>query len=176
MVKKTKKKNKAKKKKKFSILSPKTILVLITIVTMIFLYMAPAILFFIGMLPTAVVYFIDTASGKSKTLTIGALNFAACFHYMMKIWTHHNPANIALEYLENPKTLIVIYLAAALGYMINYGVTVLVSSVLKQKSEIRLNKIEEAKKRLIERWGEKVDGKKPLDPLGFPIQTRESVD
>lgn len=176
MAKKKKNKKNKNKKKSFVIINPKTIFIMIIVLITIMVYMAPAILFFLGILPTIVAYYTDSASGKNKTLTIGALNFAACFHYMIKIWTHPIPEEAGVEYLTNPKTLILIYLAALVGYLINYGVTILVSTTLKQRSEVRLNKIEQAKESLISRWGQKIDGKKPLDPFGFPIETRETVD
>ena len=110
-----KKKINKKKKKSFIIVKPKTILFMIVALITIWIYMAPAILFFLGMLPTIVAYYTDRVSGKNKTLTIGALNFAACFHYMMKIWTHPMPKEAGAEYLANPKTIILIYFAALVG-------------------------------------------------------------
>ena len=168
-----KKKKNTKKKKSFFKINPKGLLILITVAAAVMIYMAPAILFLLGMLPTIAAYLTDKIPGKNKTLTIGALNFSACFHYLMKIWTHPSPDDTALDYLTNPKTLIIIYLAAVLGYLINYGITILVASVLKQRSETRLNKIEDAKENLTEQWGRKVNGEKPLDAFGFPISSRE---
>ncbi len=173
---KKKKKSAVKKKGLLSKLSPKVLLVLITVAAVVMMFMAAAILFILGMMPTLAAYLTDRIPGKNKTLTIGALNFAACFFYMMKIWTNPVPEDAAISYLSNPTTLIMIYVAALVGYMINHGVTVVVASILKQKSEARLNKIEEAKEQLVERWGVKVNGRKPLDIHGFPLDNRENFD
>jgi len=176
MAKAKKNKNKKQKKKSSVKFNPKILLFLIAMAVMMMVYMAAALIFILGMMPTLAAYVTDKIPGKNKTLTIGALNFSVCFYYIMQIVTHPVPKDAAMDYLINPKTLIIIYCAALLGYFINYGVTILVASTLKQRSEMRLNKIEDSKRALIERWGQKVDGIKPLDVHGFPIDSHEKFE
>ena len=59
------------------------------------------------------------------------------------------------------------YSAAAVGYIIDWGVTLIVSAILVQRSEMRLKRIEKEKKALIDRWGKEVDGLQTLDEKGF---------
>ncbi len=75
----------------------------------------------------------------------------------------------AVDYLSDPMTIVVIYSTAALGYLIDYMATLFVSSILRQKSLLRLEKIEKEKKKLEGRWGTKVNGERRLDDDGFPL-------
>ncbi len=140
------------------------------------LYLPTAILFIVGMLPTFVSYITDTQTGKNKTFTIGAINFSGCFYYLVHIWNTSHPMDVAMNYLSNPMTIVVIYSAAGLGYVINYVATVIVSSILRQKGLLRLEKIEERKRKLEERWGEKVNGERPLDGQGFLLENPDNLE
>lgn len=169
MAKKNKQKKSSQKKTKLKI-NVKALFLLLLLIIFSILYLHSTILFVLGMLPTLVAFFVDKQVGKNKTFTIGSLNFAACFYYLTKVWSHAQPMEMAIDFITNPKTYVVIYSAAALGYLINYITTIIVASVLKQKSLIRLEKLEKAKKQLEERWGEKVNGDKPLNSKGFPME------
>jgi uncharacterized membrane protein YiaA len=162
-----KKKNKKRKSKKIGFKG--FFLGFFTILAMVIFTPTTAILL-VGMLPTFVAYLVDRSLEKNKTFTIGAMNFAGCFPYLLGLWTGENTLQVALNYLENPQTIIVIYAIAAMGYIINYMVTLGVSSILVQKSKMRIEKIDKEKQSLKDRWGEKVNGKYDLDEHGFPIQ------
>lgn len=129
-----------------------------------------SLILLIGMLPTFVAYLVDRSLEKNKTFTIGAMNFAGCFPYLLGLWTGENTLRVSLDYLENPETIIVIYSIAAMGYAINWAVTLFIATILRKRSAIRIDRIEKDKEKLKERWGEKVNGKYELDAHGFPIQ------
>lgn len=171
------KKNKSKKQKNKSKgkINFKFIILLLAFLIFAILYLPTAILFFVGMMPTIAAYFTDKIPGRNKTFTIGTMNFAGCFYYMVSIWSHAKPLEMSAEYLSNPMTIVVIYTAAAFGYGINYLTTIIVASVLRQKSQLRLEKLEDRKKKLIERWGEKVNGDRLLDKNGFPLDTSNAA-
>ena len=162
--KKTKKKNKPNKK----ITMKGMFIGFFTVLAMVIFTPTTSILL-VGMLPTLVAYIVDRSLEKNKTFTIGAMNFAGCFPYLLGLWTGENTLRVALNYLENPQTIIVIYTIAAFGYFINWVVTVVVSSFLVKKSHMRIDKIKQNKTKLEKRWGEKVNGHYDLDASGFPL-------
>ena len=166
-TKKKKKNNKNKPSKKT--IGLRGVLLAIVAIILSMLYLSSAMLFFIGMLPTIVAYFTDDKPGKNKTFTIGAINFSACFHYLINIWISADPVEAATTYLGDPLTVMVIYSAAALGYILNYVSTILMSSVLQKKSYARIEKLESQKKKLEKRWGKKVNGERTLDSNGFLV-------
>lgn len=171
--KKTNKKSKVSKKARIDF---KVLFVFLLIIIGSMLYLPLAILFIVGMLPTFVAYLTDKRPGKNKTFTIGALNFSGCFYCLIYIANHSHPMEAAISYLSNPMTIVVIYSAAGLGYIINYVATIIVSSILRQKSLMRLEKLEETKRKLEERWGKKVNGERPLDGQGFLLENPENIE
>lgn len=163
-----KKKQKKNRKKKIGV-KPFFILFCAVIVAVIFTPTTSILL--VGMLPTLVAYLVDRSLEKNKTFTIGAMNFAGCFPYLLGLWKGENNLYAAISYLENPKTIIFIYSIAALGYVINWVVTLGISAVLKKRSLRRIERIKDQKQKLKDRWGHKVNGKVELDTAGFPIET-----
>lgn len=160
----------AKKNNKKSAFSFRWIIVAIASVAFMIMFMPTTFLIVVGMLPTFVAIAVDREPGKNKSFTIGAMNFAGCFPYLLGLWTKSNSMELAINYLADPKTIIIIYSIAGLGYLINSAVTIVVSSILVQRSRLRIAKIEDEKLALEERWGKKVNGKYDLDENGFIIQ------
>lgn len=163
-----KKKKKAKKKKGLGF---KGFFLALCAAVMAIMFLPTTFLLAFGMLPTLVALGIDRDPGKNKSVTIGAMNFAGCFPYLVGIWSQGNPMDAAMSYLANPVTVVIMYGAAAIGYLINWFVTLGVASILAKRSEMRIKRIEEEKKALEERWGTKVNGNYILDDFGFPIQS-----
>ncbi len=163
-------KKRKKKHKKKSIITFRGILVSIAAVAFMIMFLPTTFLLAVGLLPTFVAILVDREPGKNKSFTIGAMNFAGCFPYLLGLWTKSNSMDLAMHYLSEPKTIIIIYSVAALGYLINWAITMGVSSILVQKSHMRIKKIGEEKVALEERWGKKVNGEYDLDEFGFVIQ------
>ncbi len=156
--------NKKNKKSGFGFFLSLVVLAVIAI-----LFWSSSLLIIIGMIPTFVAWVLDKSYQKSKTLTIGALNFAGCFPYLVDIWKAAEPMAQSLRSITDPVTIIVIYSAALLGYIINYFTVIAVSSHISEKAKKRILAIEKEKAELEKRWGKKVSGDMPLDHRGFPI-------
>ncbi len=173
-----KKSNKTQKKRKSSKigLSIRFILIAFMLVIVSFLFWESASLFWIGMLPTGVAWIIDRSRQKSKTLTVGAMNFAGCFPYLMSIWMAFDPAVLSARYLDDPLTIIVIYGAAFVGYVINYLSVSGFSAYAVQRAKDQILKIDKEKKALEQRWGKKVNGKTVLDEKGFPTGKDKTIE
>lgn len=169
-----KKKKKNLKKKKGLTLG--TVILIFGFLICMLLFLPVTFLLAAGMLPTLVAAAVDNEPGKNKTFTIGALNFAGCFPYLLGLLKYPNAMDAAVDYLLDPKTIIVMYSAAAIGYLLNWGATALVSSILVQRSKTRLKRIQEEKQLLKDRWGEKVNGKYELDEHGFPAVSETGSD
>ena len=170
MAQKKKEKKKKKKNLKKNKMSFKALFYLLLSIVALVMFLPTTFLLAVGMLPTFVVAVVDNIPGKNRTFTVGAMNFAGCFPYLLGIWTGANSMESAVTYLSDPTTIIVIYGAAAVGYAINWVVTRCVDSLLIQASKNRLKKIDHEKSDLKKRWGSIVDGKTPLDEYGYPIE------
>jgi len=170
--KKNKNKNKNKKNTKKG-MGFKGFLLMFFVVLVMVIFTPTTLILLVGMLPTLVAYVVDRSPEKNKTFTIGAMNFAGCFPYLLGLWAGENTVQVSLNYLGNPQTIIIIYMIAGLGYLINWLVTIGVSNILVQKSHLRINRIDKEKQILKDRWGSEVNGKYNLDEHGFPMQNPE---
>lgn len=170
--KKTKNKKKVKKASSGKFSFQKLVFAIVAL-AVILIFMPTSILLGVGMLPTLVSYIVDRSLEKNKTFTVGAMNFSGCFPYLLMLWTGENSTQGAWNFVGTPEVIIVIYTIAGMGYVINWGVTQVVSNILIQRSQARISKIDKEKKQLEERWGAKVNGKYDLDENGFPIVKSE---
>lgn len=127
-----------------------------------------SIIMAIGMIPTIVSAVVDRSRNKIKTITIGAMNFAGCAPFMIEVWRKGGGFSVAMTYITQPRTIVVMFFAAGMGYLINWAVGGIVSAIMVQRARARLKEIEDHKKVLIERWGPEVTGALVLDEFGFP--------
>ncbi|HNQ91439.1 MAG TPA: hypothetical protein PKI93_00740 [Alphaproteobacteria bacterium] len=125
-------------------------------------------LFFFGLLPSIVSRFVDRSRQKNRTLTIGFMNFAACFPFWYKLVNGGHTFDRAVEILADPLNIIIMYGGALMGYLIDWGLSGIVASMMVQKGYKRLKDIKKTQEALVERWGPEVSGDMPLDIHGFP--------
>ncbi len=163
----------AKKKKKKMGYKAQLFIVLCVLVSVLF--SAVSIILAIGMLPTVVATIVDRSEGKIRALTIGAMNLAGCAPFVVDVLKGGNNIETAINFIVQPETIIVMYFAAGIGYVIDWSMTGIVSSMIVQKGKKRLKDIEKNKKELIDRWGIEVTGTIPLDEFGFPRAPAEKA-
>lgn len=157
----------AKKNKKPSGWKGHVFLIMALISSVVF--SAVMVIFVIGMIPTLVAGIVDKTYGRIRCLTVGALNFAGCAPFMIEVFKKGNDVSMAIAYMVQPRTIVVIYFAAAMGYLIDWAMTGIVSSIMVQRARGKLKSIEKQKEDLSERWGPEVTGTMPLDEFGFAI-------
>lgn len=159
-------KKQAKKNKRLSV--QERILLITFFLTSIVFYNV-AILLLIGMLPTIIVRLVDRTPEKTKVLTIGFMNFAGCFPYCYQLF-EKTEASSVVAVIANPLNIVIMYSAALLGYIIEWGVVGFVASVMVQRGKQRLIDIKKTQEALIKKWGPEVSGDIPLNEQGFPIE------
>jgi len=135
---------------------------------MVAIVFAPTtIMFLIGMLPTVVAAFVNRH--RIRILTVGALNFAGCVPFVYQLWLTGHSFDNAIILLAKPENIIVMYVAAAVGYLIDWAVTGVVAAMMYEKARARKKEIKARLEVLVERWGQKVTGAMQLDAYGFPL-------
>ncbi len=138
---------------------------------MAIVFVPTAILMGIGMLPAFVAILIDRSKRAAKGITVGAMNLAGCSPFVIQLWTRGNKVDTALSIISEPQTIIVIYSAAASGYMIDWALTGIVATLMIQRGQARKKDIARTQAQLVERWGPEVTGEIPLDEFGFPLES-----
>lgn len=133
-------------------------------------FLPTAFLLFVGLLPMIVAFFVDPNPSKIKAVTVGAMNIAGCVPFLFELWLSEHTLEQAVSIISDPFAIIVMYSAAAIGYLIDWIMTIAVANVLYQRGLARKKLIEETQAELIKRWGMEVSGTIPLDHQGFPLE------
>lgn len=132
------------------------------------MFSAVALILAVGMIPTIVAAVVDRTKGHVRSMTVGAINFAGCAPFIVEVFKKGNDLALAVNYIIQPRTLVVMWMAAAMGYMIDWAMTGIVSSIMVQRAKNQMKNIEKDQKSLVSRWGVEVTGTIPLDEYGFP--------
>ena len=147
--------------------------------------MLTLVLLMVGMLPTLVAYFIiDRHPAKFTTRTIGYLNFADCLPYTLDIWRGGGvwEFGTVFEILGDPTSLLVMYAAAATGWIVFYATPPVVAAYLVVTSGIKVKTFEARQQELIGDWGRNVrssamgEALEEDDDAPTPPQPMESAD
>lgn len=138
------------------------------------LFLPTTLMLVIGMLPTIVMLVVDNTKERLRTITVGAMNLAGCMPFVIELWQRdEHTVQMALSYITQPRTIVVMYFAAAIGYMIEWAVTGMVASMAVQKAKGRISSVEKKLAEMEERWGVEVNGTIQLDDEGFPVEARQ---
>jgi hypothetical protein len=135
-----------------------------------------AMILLIGMMPALVAALLDRAHKGAKGLTVGAMNLAGCSPFLIQLWSKGNKFDLALSIISDPRTIVVIYSAAGIGYMIDWALTGIIASFMMQSGLKRRKDILRLQDTLERRWGPEVTGEIPLDSYGFPVGDAKTVE
>ncbi len=158
---------KAKKRKKMS--WKEQVFLLFLFITAV-VFVPTTIMLTIGMLPTIVASFVDRSKERMMGLTVGAMNLAGCTPFVLQLWTGTHSVAGTMEIIGRPLTLMVMYFAAAVGYMIEWSMTGMVVIFMTEKAKSRLEDIDRQHQDLVRRWGPEVTGTIKLGEDGFPLE------
>ena len=121
---------------------------------------APAVIvLFVGMAPTAVAIFIDRDREKHAAISVAALNFAGLSPYLADFVLGTASLNHAIALVSNVFIMVVIYGAAAAGWVLVLLLPPVSAIVLDVITESRIQRLRKEQKQLVEDWGEGVTGR-----------------
>lgn len=134
-------------------------------------FLPSSLLLFFGLMPTFAALLVDPTPDRIKTMTVACMNVAGIVPFLLELWTSGQAQDImkAFEIIARAETLITMYGAAAGGYLLFYGVTSLVATVMLNNGRGRLEAVSKRMIELERKWGREVTGQIPLDDRGFPI-------
>ncbi len=166
MAKKEKKTKKSKASKGNVALKGRLFLICFVLLGLVFL--PTSMLLLVGMLPSMVAFMFSMRGSGFRASTVAAMNLAGCIPFVFKLWSLGHTFEMSVEILTGQQALIVMYTAAAFGFMIDWLVTGIVSSYLYQKGTLRMKAIKKRQKVIIGQWGRGV-------AAGFlPVDTDDS--
>ncbi|OHC73763.1 MAG: hypothetical protein A3G18_05130 [Rhodospirillales bacterium RIFCSPLOWO2_12_FULL_58_28] len=131
----------------------------IMVITLLMIVALPMMMvLFFGMLPTLVVYFIDRSEEKYHTFSVGGMNFAGVFPYLLDLWKAGDPFNAAQQILTNVFSLTVMLGAAGFGWIMFLSVPPVIVAFLTVIAQRRIVLLRSQQVELIKEWGKKVAG------------------
>lgn len=120
------------------------------------LFLPTTILLCGGLLPTLIAAIVDDRPVRTAWLTVGAMNFAGLVPAVFDLWHVGHEIPNALNILIQPKTIILAYSAASIGWLIYFHVPRMIMGFLVLRARNRLNDIEKRRQELMRKWGTEV--------------------
>lgn len=125
-------------------------------VIMVIMSLPTVLLVFFGMLPAIVSAIIDRTPKKNATFCIAGINFCGVFPYMMELWVGENTLDGSIRILTDVFSLIVMYGAAAFGWMIFQSMPPVVATFVTVIAQSRVASLRSTQRKLVQEWGEDV--------------------
>src|SRR5438552_2862104 len=124
-----------------------------------------------GMMPTLVTLCIDRQRPRYLTCTVGMMNFAGVLPILLTVIKGQVTMSAAGLALANPMTWIVMYGAAAVGWLICGATPPLARFCLELQASQRRRALEALGKAVRQEWGDEVAG-----PQGAPAAAQDGRD
>ena len=136
--------------------SSMVIFVSIGIVGLLIMALPTVFVGFFGMAPTWVAFIVDRTREKYATFCVAGLNACGVFPYLLDLWSGSHSINQAINVMTDPFSLIVMYSAAAFGWMMFITVPPVITSLLGVMAQKKVSSLRTQQRKLIEEWGESV--------------------
>ncbi len=131
------------------------VLMLSVVAIGLLVFATPALIVFcVGMIPTAVAMFIDRDPQKYASVSVAAMNFAGVSPSLVDFLWGTASFSRAIELVSDVFVLVVIYGAAAAGWVLIMLSPPVTAIVLRVTSESRIQTFRKQQRQLVEDWGE----------------------
>lgn len=111
----------------------------------------------LGLLPTLVAFVVDLHPRKYAARSVGFMNFTGTLPFLLALWTGAHDIVSAMKILTDVFAWLVIYSAAALGWLIYMGMPSVAGFIMQFHAGRRVNVLDARRKKLIQEWGENID-------------------
>lgn len=132
--------------------------------------MPTSVLVLAGLAPTFVAYLIDRDPEKSAAITVGAMNLCGVAPFVVRLWQRGHEMAVTLRMLADPGTWLVMFGAAAIGWLMYFFIPQIVAAFITLRNQTRIKELEERRSLLVADWGAEVMGKPDPDkaePVGL---------
>ncbi len=115
-----------------------------------------ALIVFFGMMPAVVAFLVDRTRQKYGPLCVTGMNFCGVFPVLLELWTGEHSFSAAFELLVDPMMLMMMYGAAAIGWMLFLAIPPVIATFIGVMMESRITYLRGIQKKIIDEWGEEV--------------------
>lgn len=137
--------------------------------------MPTSVLVLAGLAPTFVAYLIDRDPEKSAAITVGAMNLCGVAPFVVRLWQRGHEMAVTLRMLADPGTWLVMFGAAAIGWLMYFFIPQIVAAFITLRNQTRIKELEERRSLLVADWGTEVMGK-PDPDLAEPVGLLDSEE
>lgn len=134
----------------------KVVWFLLILVALLVISLPTVLLLLFGMLPTIVAWVVDRSQQKYAMFCVCGMNFSGLFPFLTDIWFKTHSTDAAVAILTNVFDLMVIYGAAAFGWMMFIAVPPVVTQFISVMLQRRVTTLRAQQQKIIEEWGEGV--------------------
>lgn len=122
----------------------------------LFLFLPTVLVLVVCMLPTGVALVVDRSVSRSGWLCVGGLNFAALAPSLFEMWFEDHTLEFATGLIGDVMTMMLIYGAAAIGWVLFLTTPQVIATVMQMNSSRRIENLKAQQKDLVEEWGPEV--------------------
>jgi hypothetical protein len=115
-----------------------------------------ALMLTLALLPAGVAMVTDRSPARSGVISIGAMNLAGTWPFLLKLWTSGHTVVNAMKIILDPMAWLVIYAAAGVGWLLYVSFPALVAACMAIFAGRRLSQLRVRQKQLVEEWGPEV--------------------
>ncbi len=131
---------------------------LLTLGSIAILVTSPAsfVLLLVGFLPTVVACVVDREPGLPLGVSVGAMNTVGVLFFAVDLWMGPQNFGAAFALITDVYTMLVMYAAAAMGWIVYLGMPPVSATYLSVSQELRLQKLARHQESLIKEWSDNV--------------------
>lgn len=122
------------------------------------------IVIMVGLVPSAVAFFVDNSRDRFLGFTVLAMNIAGLLPTVLRLWKTGHHMDNAISLISQPSVLTMILIPAGIGWLLYLYTPQLVSKMVRKRAEARIRHLEKQQKELIEQWSVAVTNGVPMYP------------
>lgn len=134
----------------------KVLAISVMTVALLFSALPTAMLLAVGLAPTLVAFIVDMSPGRYLMRSVAGLNIAAVVPFLHKLWVGGHTMSLAVSIATDVYAWLVIYSAAAVGWLLFLGLPGAVAVFRQLSAKRRVYMLRERQKTLIAEWGDSI--------------------
>jgi uncharacterized membrane protein YhaH (DUF805 family) len=124
---------------------------------LVFVFALPTVLILVaGLLPTVVAAIVDRREEKYAAYCVGGFNLSGVLPYLFSLWAHGDSMLALGTIASSPFSWLVMYGAAALGWLANYWGPQITMRVRRIRDRNEVARLRRRQEQILDEWGPEV--------------------
>jgi hypothetical protein len=136
--------------------SAKVLMISVAVLGLLLAALPTALVITVGLIPTLVALIVDLTPGRYLTRCVAGLNVAGLAPFIHKLWLGGHTMSAALAIVTDAYAWLVIYAAAAIGWLLFLGLPGAVAIFRQLNAKRRIYILRERQRTLLNEWGDSI--------------------